>query len=319
MVGEGWAPRTLKGYSTGVRRYVSFARDHHLLPLPLSEFKLLCFVAFLDSQTLSHRTVRAYLAALRAWIIASGLPEPLIWTPRLRLALRSMDRARPPSPLPIPITFPLLHSMLSTLNSSQDHLVLASAISLQYFACLRASEFSWDPQLNSGPTRNSISFQTIQGAPVMTFTVQRSKTAPHGFRVHVGCSQHPVCAHCLLRRLLAQFPSHPQSPLFTLSSGQPLSYPTYNAFLKSLAQLIGLEPSRVSSHSLRAGAATQAAMTGFSSTEIQRLGRWRSDAYLTYTRPQPESYAQFAPRLISHSHSHLPSFQPPASRPPCTF
>ena len=307
MVQHGWAPKTRTGYATAVRRYLTFASQHLIDPLPLSEEKIACFIAFLDVQALSHRTVKTYLAGLRAWVIAMGLPEPNFWSPKIHLMIKSMHKARPPPPQPLPITFPLLTSMVNSLSNSQDHLMLAAAMTLQFFACLRASELCSDGNPGSPPLRSSVHFPPNKTPPIMVYTVSKSKTNPHGFQVHLGCSGHQVCAVCIIHLLISSRPVSPTSPLFKFSSGAPLTYQLYNTAIKQIALGAGIDPSRVSSHSFRAGAATQAASAGLESHNIQRLGRWRSDAYTTYMRPSPESYALLAPHLTSSTP------QPPAN------
>jgi hypothetical protein len=44
--------------------------------------------------------------------------------------------------------------------------------------------------------------------------------------------------------------------------------------------------------SFRAGAATHLALRGISSAIIQRLGRWSSEAYRRYVRPEETSLAE---------------------------
>ena len=51
---------------------------------------------------------------------------------------------------------------------------------------------------------------------------------------------------------------------------------------RQLAMTAGLSHGRWNGHSFRRGAATWAADVGISETEIQTLGRWRSDAYKAY-------------------------------------
>ena len=253
-------------------------------------------------QGLAPSTVRNYLSALRAWVISLRLPEPLIWTPRVHLAVRALTRIRPPPRQVSPITYPLLSSMIRSLSSSRDHLAIASAITLQYYACLRASELCADLTRPLVPTRADVQFISRGSGPVMIYTCHTSKTSVHGFKVHIGCSGASICAVCIMHLYLSKYPLQSHDPLFMLSYG-PLTYETYNAWIKFLIRQVGLQPANYSSHSLRAGAATQAARTGLGSDDIKRLGRWRSQAYLTYLRPPPESYADFATALVPSSTS----------------
>ena len=306
LVYAGWAPRTRTGYNSALRRFFSFISTYGLQPLPLSESLILRYVAHLHLEQLAPATIKNYLAALRAWVISIGMDEPNLWTPRVTLACKAVYRSHLPPRQASPITYHLLSAMFNHLSSSHDHLLVAAAISLQYFACLRASELCTNSALSFVPSRSDISFSRSGSSLIMLYRCHSSKTAPHGFEVHVGCSGAPICAPCIMFHFLSLYPLEPASPLFRFTSGFDLSYRLYNAIIKRLVQLVGLDPSSFSSHSVRAGAATQAARAGLDPDSIKRLGRWRSQAYMAYLRPPPEAYAAFAPVLTAHPPpSHL--------------
>ena len=48
----------------------------------------------------------------------------------------------------------------------------------------------------------------------------------------------------------------------------------------------GYHPSRIGSHSLRAGGAVALKLAGYDDTVICKLGRWSSNTFLTYIRNQ---------------------------------
>ena len=228
----------------------------------------------------------------------------MIWTPRVHLAWKALARHHPPPQQASPINYHTLSLMFSSLSPSRDHLLIAGALALQYYACLRASELCATPSLGIIPLRSHVSFSR-EDPPTLIYHCISSKTAAHGFQVHVGCSGSPICAVCILHHFLTIHPIPPSHPLFQFSSGHLLTYPLYNAIIKRLISLAGLDPASYSSHSIRAGAATQAAAAGLEPDAIKRLGRWRSQAYMVYLRPPPEAYAQLAPALApSHLHTH---------------
>ena len=212
------------------------------------------------------------------------MDPPTIWTPRVHLMLRAISRSHSPPRQAAPLTYHQLSLMFKSLSGSRDHLIIASSISLHYFACLRASEVCTDLQNSIIPLRSDLSF-SLSPRPSMTFRVKSSKTNPHGFIVHLGCSGQPICAVCINHHYLHSYPIPPSAPLYQFSTGQHLTYNIHNSNIKNLLQRAGLDPSQFSSHSLRAGAATQAARAGLSGGDIKRLGRWRSQAYEAYLRP----------------------------------
>lgn len=67
--------------------------------------------------------------------------------------------------------------------------------------------------------------------------------------------------------------------------GDPLTQYQFNATLKQVLIFLGLGGSPFSAHSFRIGAASTAALLGFSFDEVKAMGRWRSDAAQLYIRP----------------------------------
>eukprot|EP01035_Chromulina_nebulosa_P023196 gene23196-30068_t len=64
----------------------------------------------------------------------------------------------------------------------------------------------------------------------------------------------------------------------------------FNLCLKNLATAMGLDPGRISSHSLRIGGAAALAAAGMPDYVIMNMGRWRSLAFLTYIRKSAEMF-----------------------------
>lgn len=63
-----------------------------------------------------------------------------------------------------------------------------------------------------------------------------------------------------------------------------LSYKTLSQAIKLVAKEMGLVPARFRTHSLRIGGATMMAAAGRPDYEIQKVGRWKSLAFLEYIR-----------------------------------
>ena len=76
-------------------------------------------------------------------------------------------------------------------------------------------------------------------------------------------------------------------PLFRFPNGRLVLRQRFVRWLKIQLKIIGIDPSQYSGHSLRIGAAVSAARRGMDETLIQRLGRWKSDAYLGYIKYMP--------------------------------
>lgn len=248
-------------------------------------------------------TIRVYLSGLRSWCIDQGLPLPEIYTPSLSQALRSLDRQHIPNQ-PKPILFNHLLAIMADVPFNKTNLMSLGAMFLAYFACLRPSEYLSTKGVGQFPARSDVTFTHDFSA--LDYTVRRSKTNPKGFIVHVGCSNSPVCAVCIIKHIIFHFPASATSPLFLSNSNTPITYTQLSAKLSGFIKHIGLDPNVYTLHSLRAGSATTAAAAGCSEAEIQKLGRWASLCYRQYIRPTREAQATLAPRLaLSLSPDHF--------------
>ena len=299
MVAHGFAPNSRSSYSSGIKRYLKFCSLYRLEPLDVSEINLLRFVAYLADCKLVVRTIRVYLSSIKSWLLTNGYPGVELFTPRVKLALKSVERDNPPPVQVAPLTLSILKGSFLFLLPSSDNLMLITAMSVAYYGCLRSAEYCHEPALSQGLTRSSV-HMIYTNPPSLTLSVPTSKTLLKGFKVVMGCSGVKFCAVCLMRLYLATIPRAPSTPLFAYLDGSLLTYARLSSCIKSLVTRMGLEPHRYSPHSLRAGSATDAAANGASSHVIQALGRWRSQAYLAYLRPGLAEQASVSRLLSSH-------------------
>jgi len=134
--------------------------------------------------------------------------------------------------------------------------------------------------------------------------LKRSKTDRRndGVTIHLGLNDTPVCPYKPLKHYLnlrdGLFPPYnpASSPLFVEPTGLPVNKSRFAQRLADLAILIGVE-GKVTPHSLRIGAATAAWRAGFSDSQIQAMGRWKSQAFLKYLRIDSESLSTLSTNL----------------------
>ena len=75
------------------------------------------------------------------------------------------------------------------------------------------------------------------------------------------------------------------SPVFRSSSGVGYTGAGFNADLKILLSgQVDYSKGKITSHSFRAGLATEMAKLGYADQDIMNIGRWRSSAYLSYVK-----------------------------------
>jgi integrase len=74
--------------------------------------------------------------------------------------------------------------------------------------------------------------------------------------------------------------------LFVYPNLLPISRSQFINSLNAALSFIGLSTSVYKGHSFRIGASTWALQQGKSDTQVRALGRWKSNAFLKYLRPE---------------------------------
>jgi len=74
--------------------------------------------------------------------------------------------------------------------------------------------------------------------------------------------------------------------------------------LRVILKSAGIDDSKYASHSFQSGAATAAAEVSFPDVHIKMLGRWESEAYQVYVKPEPEKLANASKQLAMAVQKH---------------
>lgn len=98
----------------------------------------------------------------------------------------------------------------------------------------------------------------------------------------------PLCPYNILQTIINRCKPRPMDPIFKILHGKELitlPYAYVNKRLKSLASLVDIDPSLVSTHSLRHGGATFLNCIGMPMDTIKSRGNWTSRAVDFYIHP----------------------------------
>ena len=267
-------------------------------PYPVDEELLSQFVAFLGQQNLKHRTIKCYLSGIRFSQIHLGLGDPFQnkAMPRLEYILTEIKQVQaragtPPTPR-LPITPALLEGLRGVwLKPSvpPDHIMLWAAACTGFFGFLRAGEFTvptvqgYDPEVHLSLTDMAIGSHTTPS--VVRLCINQSKTDPlsQGVDIFLGTMGLSICpVQAIISFLAVRSPA--PGPLFMFQSGRPLTQNSLVTHLQTALREVGVTPSAYTGHSFRIGVATMAAKRGLEDSLIQTLGRWKSAAYLAYSK-----------------------------------
>ena len=296
------APSTLCTYNSGLQSYLTFCRQSHLLPFPLTELHLEFFITSI-ARRLAYRTIKVYLCGLQYHSILRGHTLRMSNMPRLYYLLRGIRRTQGSSftrhPR-APITIIQLHRIITFLQHSsfplQDQLMLTSAVTLAFFGLLRVSEYTCHSR-HQFYSQTTLLFRNVTIAPsrnLVAVRIKCSKTDPFrtGCIIRIGSTGGQLCPVGALLRYSNIHP-FPIGPLFIFANGFFLT----RSHITNLLRLSLPDVPHINTHSSRIGGATAAASAGIPDSTIQTLGRWSSDAYRRYLRLSDESVQEFCTRM----------------------
>ena len=126
----------------------------------------------------------------------------------------------------------------------------------------------------------------------MIIVIRRSKTIQFSERVFeipvARCQNTELCAVHWTGLHFQQIPTTPGSIAFRIPGERgapaPLPYGWYQTTLRIFAEKAGLDPSSVSSHSLRRGGCTYLSLCRVTIEELQTRGDWATDTVFTYLK-----------------------------------
>lgn len=140
LLQAGLAPSAQRTYMAGKRKYLAFCQNYRTPPLPVTEQKLVNFIAHMSTQGLKYQTMKCYLSATHHIQVACGGGDPRVESmPLLELALRGTRRelAGSPKQVRLPITPGILNKLLQVWNrdpTKWDHVMLWAACCLGFSA-----------------------------------------------------------------------------------------------------------------------------------------------------------------------------------------
>lgn len=280
------APSTWDGYSCAWKEWCDFCVlfDIHVFN-PNIEY-ILGFISSLMARNLSASSITRILSGISFFQKINGFPS-LNHHFIVKQSLKGYRRLFPSRDCRRPITISILEKLFFAIPhvcfSSYEVLLFQAAFILAFFGALRISEFAARNKFSQSPLRIS---DFILSDSYLKFFVHRSKTdqAGRGVWVRLNTFDSPFCPVSVMSRFLAVRPFCLGS-LFIHEDLAVLTKFQFNFILKKSLTFLNLDHLKITSHSFRIGAATEAARLGLHDSLIQKLGRWESDRFRLYVRP----------------------------------
>ena len=277
------APSTRSAYQRAWHQFILFARTLSFLPsIPISSYHASLFVTHLLQKNPHTSSIPPILSGIAYFHKIRGHPDPFqtflikqLLQGGHRIATPSSDKRRPISE---DLLLSLIDAMSSLNLSSYDFSLFSTMFLFAFYFGLRISEFT--------SSCHNLSFSDVTVSSDSITIIFRS--FKHSSRPSLPHILKPTnLRFCPCKAALTYIRKRPslQGPFF-ISAGKPVSPRNFSYMLKRLLPLCNKEQHFYSPHSFRIGAATHWFKKGLSEERIRFLGRWSSNAFLSYIRSE---------------------------------
>ena len=289
---QAYATSTKAICKSQLRAYFTFCVYYGYQPLPASTITLSRYAAFL-ARSLSASSISAYLNVVRIFHLEHGLDDPTKNNFHLATTLHGIRRCKGCT------VSQKQHMTAAMLLAIKSHLNLADPVHATFwavcltgfFGLLRKANMLLKSVAKFNPLKH-LRRSDIVFYPGWAIVINRwSQTIQFSQRLLTVLlpliPDHPLCPFSALQHAFKLVSAPLSGPSFVLPAPSsrgliPFTYGKFDSLLKSVASAAGLDPSRISGHSLRAGDATLAFQANIPEELIKRLGDSRSDAFRCY-------------------------------------
>ena len=255
--------------------------------LPLTFQQIQLYVAYLHTMNYKSSTIAAHLSAISHMHKIHHLSDPTSGyaISKMLIGIRNIQGAGHDQRQPI--TRPILKGLLAALPSCaptlQDIHLYKSMFTLMYYACLRASEVLQTDTPEHNLHISDINFHSADTSYIINFHSYKH-SAQADAKINVITIHDTDCPVTSLRQYLAQR-GHQPGPIY-LRNGHTVTRSQFLYVLRSCLTYINLSNKNFNIHSFRIGRTTDMAEQNVPHSMIQKIGRWKSTAFLKYIRPQ---------------------------------
>ena len=252
--------------------------------LPASPFHMNLFITHLHSKELKVSSIRSHLSAIAFTHKLHNMLDPT----NSFITAKLLDAIKKKSPIPnkrLPITHNVLKGLINNTSlelSPYDTRLFNSLFLLMYHACLRVSEVATARNNHHTLTCSNITI-TRRHITVRFTTYKHSNGSQQRMRVlATGDKYCPVRA---LRKYL-KVRGTKSGPLFVNRLGQGIARSKIASALKQCLKYITSRPANYNTHSFCIGKITDLAANGYTTSQLISAGRWKSNAFKKYIKPQ---------------------------------
>ena len=256
--------------------------------LPASTNTLQLYAQFLSRSFRSVDSIRNYISGVKTMHSIMGVSVEHINTYLLNLSLKGLSRLNPhivkrAEPMTVEILI-AIHDYLN--NGNKDNAVYWCLFLFAFFLLARKSNLvpTSRQDIENGKFLNKDCVKYFTDYILVHF--DWSKTIQFGERTVVcpliRLRDERICPVRAFEKMQALKIRKVKGALFTLQSGDCITYQLYQKKLRECIAAIGLNPQNFSTHSFRRGFTTLAFQSDIPPEHIKLLGDWKSEAYRCY-------------------------------------
>jgi hypothetical protein len=289
---NGLAPDTRAGYNSAVKySHMGLqawpATEHALAEWITARASGKALISY--QKKVNPETIASMLSAL--WSVHVDRRYSLV-PPWIKRILEGIKRCQPDFEIhkaePISIQT-LVKTLKSCINSIPDT-NFSTACKVAWAGFLRSGEFTYAEKdqpfsrnfINTKLTRSDITFDEQSEYAILRLKRSKTDYDHKGVEIVLAATHDDICLVTALQELFQVDKQLPSAPLFRSGTGA-FDYDYFvNTLRKHLRKIDDPRADRYSGHSFRRGAAQHAADNGVLDDDIQRLGRWSSDAFKRY-------------------------------------
>ena len=259
------------------------------------------------------KTIISYLSSIKSFHGLLQQNFSAFSSPRVKAALKGLENlelyksaaSRARKVMTLPILKLIGHEIKKSSWSTNSKRVLWTACTVAVYSSCRMGELLPKKESLFGPEDTLLwkDVRVLERTHVLIHIKTSKNNNKGGDFIDLfptNTSTCPVSALIGLRDSLDTFDKH--SPVFSFSSGKNLTPKEFNSTISCLlSSHLRDDSSNISGHSFRA--AIPSALARFpelaSSDEIMGWGRWRSDAFLSYTRLKVDQKRKIFSKILT--------------------
>ena len=322
MANFGLSGRTWATYGSAVNNLQRCQEETGIdMSLPFDSNKVLEFIAWMKVKKLKSRSMSSYLSGVRMYHIASGFSEGVLREPLVKLILKGQANMEKVEKLvgvrkgKLPVTINIMKLLKVRLAKVSwpmwEVRLLWAVMTVAWSGSTRVHEIL-SRQKNMFDVQTTLLWKDVkfkkvkmEGNDVDTIVIHVK--SPKVDRVgagddiviaELGNFMCPISAMGKYRKEI-KLKEEAGMPVFRVQSGACFTGADLNSKLKQLIGDLGdkIPGQVVTSHSFRAGVASEMAKRGHTEEELMAVGRWSSQAYRLYMGLPLAHRATFARKI----------------------